>query len=54
MKGKTVLAISHGQFLHHLTCYFTGGSNDKGVASSGMMNPNNNALTIIDFDVEEV
>ena len=52
-KGKTLFAVSHGQFLHNLIVYLISGQADKQLLESGSMNPHNNALTIIDFDVED-
>ena len=45
--------MSHGQFLNSLIVYFVAGFNDKGLLESGIMNPHNNSLTVIDFDVED-
>ena len=50
-RGKTVFAVSHGQFLHNLIVHLISGGGDPKMLASGMMNPHNNALTIIDFDV---
>ena len=53
LKGKTVFAVSHGYFLNNLAILLTGGNGqgDKGLLESGSFIPNNNALTVIDFDV---
>ena len=53
LRGKTVFAVSHGQFLHNLVVHLLCGTNDRHLLESGSMNPHNNALTVIDFDVEE-
>ena len=53
MSGKTVFAVSHGQFLHHLIVYLISGQNDRRLLNSAMLCPHNNSLTVIDFDAEE-
>ena len=50
-RGKTIFAVSHGQFLHNLVLAFW--PNDKALLESYMFIPMNNSLTIIDFDVQE-
>ena len=53
LKGKTVFAVSHGQFLLNLVVLLTNGLGDKDLLKSGSFIPNNNALTVIDFDVSD-
>ena len=53
MPGKTVFAVSHGQFLNYLFSYLMSGTNDKGLMASTLVNPHNNGLTVIDFDTIE-
>ena len=54
MRGKTVFCISHGQFLNQLVVNLISGQNDRQLAESEIMQPHNNSLTIIDFDVDDV
>ena len=51
LRGKTLFAVSHGQFLNALVCHLT--NSNRQTLESGCFNPNNNSLTVIDFDVEE-
>mmetsp|Transcript_9068 Transcript_9068/g.10682 ORF Transcript_9068/g.10682 Transcript_9068/m.10682 type:complete len:80 (+) Transcript_9068:450-689(+) len=53
MRGKTVFAIGHGMFMHHLTVNLLQASNDAQLVEAYTFSPRNNGLTIIDFDVEE-
>ena len=48
-----MFAVSHGQFLNSLVVALMQGAGEKSILETGQMNPNNNALTIIDFDVED-
>ncbi len=49
MKGKTLLAITHGAFLNTLACVFT---NNIGNAEQDFFIPENSSVTIL--DIEEV
>ena len=51
--GKTVFCVSHGQFLHYLFMNIMSATTDKAWLDRFLMVPHNNALTIIDFDVNE-
>ena len=39
--------------MHNLIVYLISGQSDKQLLESGSMNPHNNSLTVIDFDVED-
>ena len=52
-RGKTVFCVSHGQFLHFLFMNIMSATSDKAWLERFLMVPHNNALTIIDFDVNE-
>ena len=52
-RGKTVFAVSHGFFIHVLIVNLLCLVGDKKLLESYSLCPHNNALTIIDFDVEE-
>ena len=53
MRGKTILAVSHGMFIHNLACVLMQATNDTQMVEAYTHNPQNNSLMIIDFDVEE-
>jgi len=50
--GKTILAVSHGAFLHTLFCLLSGGNN-KPADKTDMFIPLNNSLAIVDFETNE-
>ena len=50
-RGQTVLVISHGMFIHNLIVHLVNAAHDKQVINQYGYNPENNGLTIIDFDV---
>lgn len=52
-RGKTVFAVSHGAFLHFLVANLQQATNDRLLMETKGHIPENNSLTIIDFDVEE-
>lgn len=47
VKGKTFIGITHGAFLNTLACVFT---NNLDNASLDFFIPENNSVTILDFD----
>ena len=52
LRDKTVLIVTHGQYLHYLTCILLGQC-DQATVESDFYLPFNNSLTIVDFDVHE-
>ena len=50
MNGKTLFAVTHGDFLHLLTTLLLGMC-DKTTLESGIYTPENTSLTIVDFDL---